>query len=646
MDSRAPYEPASLYPQENQRVISPGKTFYYVDPVKGDDQNSGRKGSQAWKSLAKVNALQLALGDTVVIAPGFHAETLKPSGAGTLKKPVIIRFLAGRHEFGVENALRRPYFVSNSCDDPTLPRPIGILVEKAKHFRIEGAVSSLPKKRPSTPWRLSETLRPTEIQEIPQGRAKPPAEPGSIEETDKVDVVFGGRMIQVVNDHSEDITYSGLSFDLKRPTVSEFRVVETGTNSVVIQVAEGSTYAISQGRFAWTGDLGPGWTMVQQASPENGHCWRMGQWNPFNAQAEDLGASKVRLTYKNGNMGIVKGRQFQFRNVNRDTVGAHNNRCRDIVFRDCDFHALTGMGFVSQYTENITLQRVNVAPPEGTIRTCAAWADCFHFSGCRGDILVDGCRFSGTQDDPINVHGTHLRIIEKTGDNQLHLRFMQSQTYGIAAFQPGDEVAVISHSALCERPGNPRRKVVAIESKPGDTTHKDWLLTLDGSVPAFDANDVIDNLSWYPNITVRNCHVDTDSCRGFLITTRGKALVENCTFVRTHMSAILVEDDAEGWFESGPINDLVIRNNRFIQCGQDGSPVVWINPHNAAPKPEASVHQNIRIEGNFFDGGGVSARSVKGLTVVNNRSTGGNVPVNTQACTEVKAENNQQRARE
>ena len=41
-------------------------------------------------------------------------------------------------------------------------------------------------------------------------------------------------------------------------------------------------------------------------------------------------------------------------------MGVHNTRGKDIVFRDCDFHALTGMGFVSQFTENITYQRVNV----------------------------------------------------------------------------------------------------------------------------------------------------------------------------------------------------------------------------------------------------------------------------------------------
>ena len=62
------------------------------------------------------------------------------------------------------------------------------------------------------------------------------------------------------------------------------------------------------------------------------------------------------------------------------------------------------------------------------------------------DILVDSCRLSGMQDDAINCHGTFLRIIGKTGDNQLLMRFMHPQTYGFAAFAPGDEVAVIRHS--------------------------------------------------------------------------------------------------------------------------------------------------------------------------------------------------------
>ena len=587
-DQNSEFSPENLYPSHANLIRSPGDTTYYIDPAKGNDAAPPGK---PWQSLAKINALLLAPGDRVVIAPGIHRETLKPSAAGTKAKPVVIQFLPGRHEFRAAEAIKLCYFVSNSADAPLKPRPIGILVKNARHLHITGGKDC--------------------------------------------DIWYGDRMTELVNDHSEDITFSGLSFDFVRPTVSEYRVLASTLNSVIIQVAEGSTYTVEKGQFAWTGDLGPGWTMVQQADPVTKTCWRLGRWNPFgSATAEDLGSGKVRLTYKTGNLGMAKGRQFQFRNVERDTTSAVNTRSKDIVFHDCNFYTLPGMGIVSQFTENITLERVNVVPRPGTIRTCPAWADCFHFSGCRGDILVESCRFSGTQDDPINVHGTHLRLIEKTGPNQVLVRFMQPQTYGFAAFQPGDQVEFVNHRTLRAHSAD---SVTGIHRK----TDKEWLLDLKEPMATIGKDDVVDNISWYPNITIRNCTVDTDSCRGFLITTRGKAVVEGCTFTRTQMSAILVEDDAEGWFESGPVRDLTIRNNKFIQCGQNGNPVICLNPHNNSSDPSLPVHENIRILANFFDGGGISAKSIKGLTIVGNRFSAKTLPVTQAACTDVIIENNQ-----
>ena len=105
------------------------------------------------------------------------------------------------------------------------------------------------------------------------------------------------------------------------------------------------------------------------------------------------------------------------------------------------------------------------------------------------------------------------------------------------------------------------------------------------------------------------------------------------------MAAILVEDDAEGWFESGPVRNMTIRNNRFMDSG------IQFSPRNHDPNPEAPVHENIRIESNFFTGGGIKARSVKGLTVINNRSSVGKVPVVTEGCTDVTVANNDAKAR-
>jgi hypothetical protein len=260
------------------------------------------------------------------------------------------------------------------------------------------------------------------------------------------------------------------------------------------------------------------------------------------------------------------------------------------------------MGIISQFTDGITYDHVRVIPPAGTLRTCPAWADVFHFSGCRGQILVNDCVFSGTQDDAINVHGTHLRIIERTAENQLLLRFMHPQTYGFAAFQAGDEVAVINSKTLLERPNNPRRKVTQVDR----VNDQDWKITLDGPTPEFQPNDVIDNITWYPAVTVQNCRVDMDSCRGFLLTTRGKVMVDGNTFNRCKMPAILIEDDANGWFESGPVSDMTIQNNTFIECGIDINPRVM--------EGTDPVHRNIRIIHNkFLNGARFTGHHATGL---------------------------------
>ena len=342
----------------------------------------------------------------------------------------------------------------------------------------------------------------------------------------------------------------------------------------------------------------------------------------------------MRLEFPTGNSGLTAGHQYHLTNRRRDRVGVHTARCARITFRDCTVHALVGMGFVSQFTDTMTMQRVDVLPPPGTGRTLAAWADIFQFSSCKGQILVDGCRLSGMGDDAINCHGTHLRIIAAPAPNQVLVRFMHHQTYGFAAFTPGDQVAVVNAGTLREYDGNPHRRVTAVEKQ----NPKDWLLTLDGPVPAWKADDVLDNLTWYPDLTATNNHISMDPVRGFLITTRGKALVEGNTFHRCAMAGILVEDDAEGWFESGPIRDLTIRNNRFIACGRGG---VDINPHTKPGATGAPPHENIAITGNHFERCGIEARGVAGLRIIGNTSTPGPLPVKIHpSCTGVVVEGN------
>lgn len=583
-------------------ISSPGDTVYAVDPIRGDDANLPGRADKPWRTFAKLNALRLAPGDTVVIAPGRHELSLKPVGEGLAGRPVTLRFLPGVHTVGGENLLRLPLFVSNS-QDTTDPKPVALFFQDVRHFRVEG---------------------------------------GGVAGQGKTTLLCSGRVVQLLNERVEDVTFSGLVFDLLRPTVSEFRALETGPARAVIQIAEGSDYAVENGRFFWRGDWGKGHLLCQQAVPAEGRAWRAKVprgWTS-NGQAEavatDLGERRVRLEFPDGEAGLEAGRQYQFRHATRDSVGVHNARSKDLVFSDCDFYALTNMGFVSQFTENITYRRVNVAPPAGSLRTCAAWADIFQFSNCRGDLLVEDCRLSGMQDDAINVHGTHLRIVGRPAEAQLLVRFMHKQTYGFAAFAPGDEVAVIGHANLREYAGNPRRKVVAVERR----SDKDWLLVLDGPAPAFEPDDVVDNITWHPNLTARRNHVSLSPVRGFLITTRGRVVVEDNVFERCAMPAILVENDAEGWFESGPVRDLLIRRNRFVGSG------ITISPHAKTFSPDAPVHENIRIVDNVFealggDGAAVTARGVAGLVIAGNISRPGPWKVKIDpSCADARVEGN------
>ncbi|MCX6938979.1 MAG: right-handed parallel beta-helix repeat-containing protein [Verrucomicrobia bacterium] len=581
-----PQPPAAL-------IQSKGNTTYTIDPVKGDDKNPA---GRPWKTYGALNRVRLAPGDTVIIAPGTQEETLQPSGAGTEDKPIVIRFLPGTHTIGGQNIVRRPLFVSNS-QDSTDPKPIGIIIENMKHVRVEG---------------------------------------GGVEGPGKTLILFDGRMVQIFNHQSEDITFNRLVLDLKRPTVSEFRALEVGPTHAVIQVAEQSDYEVKDGKFTWTGDWGPG-SFCQEAIPAEGRAWRSRTpfgWNANGqtaATATDLGERKVRLDYSTKEPGLTAGHQYHFRNTKREMVGVHIARSARITFRDCDIYALTGMGVVSQFTDTLTFQRVNVAPPKNTLRTCPAWADIFQFSNCKGEILVDSCRLSGMQDDAINCHGTYLHIVDQIGTDQLLVRYVHRQTYGFAPYTAGDEIAVMNPATIREYPNNPRARVASVER----ISDKVWLVRLDAPAPRFEPNDVLDNITWNPNITVLNNHVDMDPVRGFLFATRGKIRVEGNHLDKCAHPGILIEGDATHWMESSPVRDLLIKNNRFVACGIVIAAAIKVND------PKAPVHENVRIVGNTFERGEIKVKSVKGLVVTDNTSTPDALRVTVDpSCSEVVIEKN------
>jgi hypothetical protein len=213
------------------------------------------------------------------------------------------------------------------------------------------------------------------------------------------------------------------------------------------------------------------------------------------------------------------------------------------------------------------------------------------------------------------VHGTHLQII-KLSAGKITLRFMHHQTYGFPAFFAGDSISFVNPKTLMSL-GTAKLKTAKLINR------HEMEIEVDGNLPSFlDPGLCVENLTWTPEVMIQNSRFERTSTRGLLLTTRRKVIVQNNTFYHIGMYPILIADDASGWFESGPVQDVTIRNNQFDECGYNsGSGAINIAPENHQLVEGDFVHRNIRIENNWFkiyDVPLLIARSVEGLTFTNN----------------------------
>jgi len=493
------------------------------------------------------------------------------------KGRAILVFPKGRYDLYPDSAVKKEYFLSNTSSETECPskwKTIGMMMEGMKDLTIEGEGSLL---------------------------------------------IFHGKMITFAMDHCDHIVLRHLEVDFQRPTMSEFTIENVSPDAIDVRVHPDSWYKVDSSRLTWYGE---GWVAHQA------HCIRIDTSTQAmyyaNDEYDQLMRSKVMETgrFKLSFHGAFdtsrfsRGNIFTVRDPIRDEVGALLLSSRNIKLQNIGMHYMHGLGILSQYSEDILMDSVMVEPPMGSGRRIASFADGMHFSGCKGTIRIEHCRFNGLHDDAINVHGTHLQIAERRPGNQLVLRFMHPQTYGFQAFREMDSIAFVHPATL---------GVYAA----GRILHVRWLsdreilLTLDKTVPsAVNVGDVVENTTWTPRVIVRNCLITGSNTRGILMTTRRKVVIEGNEFRRLGMQAILIADDALSWYESGPVRDVLIRNNTFTMNGHLIRPAyaIVIAPENHQ-LTDTPVHRNIRIENNRFAGFSdavMAARSVEGLTFINN----------------------------
>ncbi|HTK19541.1 MAG TPA: right-handed parallel beta-helix repeat-containing protein [Mucilaginibacter sp.] len=556
----------AVYFTAEKRQLSPGNTSYFIDPLTGNDKNNGKSKAKPWKTFTPANRLIFSLGDKlIVLSPGVFHTSLMLMAKGTSKKPISVLFAPGQYHLYNTDAYHTKLNISNANDRPEEQKAIALYIIGSKNvmFKASGAK-----------------------------------------------FIFHAKMIETCIDHSENISIEDISYDYHIPTVSEFKVIAKNSNYADLQVNKDSKYSVTDSLLTWEGD---GWRSKnswywQEFNPATGYLTRT-DLSLDKARFADLGNNKLRVFYTS-DPGIKQGFVYQTRDVTRDCAGIFLQHSKNILFKNVRIYFMHGMGIVSQLCQNITMDAVVVKPDPASGRTCAAWADILHFSGCSGRIEIKNSYLSAANDDAINVHGVHLRIIEKPAPNQLRVRFMHGQTFGFNAYQPGDSIELIHGNSLLAFAHN----VVTRSEMIND---KEILLTLKDQVAShLLPDDAVENVTRTPEVFIHHNIITSIPTRGILVTTRRKVVIEDNKFLRTALPAILVEDDAEGWFESGMVKNLAIRNNSFVECGE---PVISIHPENSISA--GPVHRNLQITGNQFTLSGskvLSAKSTANITFNDN----------------------------
>jgi len=500
------------------------------------------------------------------------------AAASATGRPALLACTPGRYDFYPAEATKAPYFITNTAsetENPDITKTIGIYLKDVRDLTIDGCCALF---------------------------------------------VFHGKQTMLALDGCERVAIRRLHMDYASPTVTEAKVTGVGADWLALEAHPDSRYEIDGGRLNWTGE---GWRFqggpMQAFDPARDTTWRIDNLIEAASSAEEEGPGRILLRFDPAGTralsGIEPGFVLQCRDGIRDQVGVFLLDSRDVAMEEVGLHFMHGLGVVGQYSERLTFSRLTLAPRPETGRTVAAFADFIHLMGCKGKISITDSLFSGAHDDAVNVHGTYMRVEEKPAPNRVRVRFMHPQSYGFEAFRAGDEIEFARARTLTALGTG----TVAAVERLGER-----LLELSLAEPLPEAiceGDVVENVTWTPEVHITGNRFARIPTRGILLTTRRPAVIENNTFDRMRMSAVWIEGDASSWYESGPVRDVTIRGNRFVDCGNAECPVIAIVPAISELEAERPVHQGIRLMDNRFetrDAAVLEAHATRDLAFVGN----------------------------
>lgn len=435
------------------------------------------------------------------------------------------------------------------------------------------------------------------------------------------ELIFHGKVVPFVIDNSENITVKNLSIDYDRPFFTQGLILEADMKHVVLKIdKEEFPYKVEDGNITF---LAENWSRtgfenfleldIETKGPAYsiGDDWTHGK-KVVCTEVED-GVVRFEMDFakqhKVGNMMAIS-------HVLRHVPGIFINESSEVKVENVTVYHAPAMALIAQLSHNITLDGYKVMLRDGTRRYISATADATHFVNCTGLVKIENCIFEHQKDDPVNVHGINTVISRICDENTVEVQYMHYEQNGIKLYKKGDVISILKRDTMLSYFRATVTDVFYV--------NQNYVrITLDKPVPSDCLHDALENPDVMPELEIRNCRAGYNRARGFLITTNRRVVVEN-NVIYSPGAGILIEGDANFWFESGNVTDVTIRNNIFDNCAITswGEAAIYINPSVAEDAVcSEKFHKNITIDSNKFisyDLAIVGGHSVDGLKFINN----------------------------
>ncbi len=436
--------------------------------------------------------------------------------------------------------------------------------------------------------------------------------------------LFHGEVIPFAVEDSENITLKNFTVDWVRPFYSQGEVIRADEDGITVEIdRELYPYRVENNRIVFEGE---GWEsaltegVFEMDSTTRAPAYlsgdSIGLGFPAHLDVDDAGPGRVRLTDPFPKVPTI-GNLLIFRHYMRCCPGVFLHQSKQVLMENVTLHHAGGMGVIGQFCDTVTVKRCRVTPAAG--RIFSVMVDATHFVNCRGKITLQDSRFEGQLDDPCNVHGINTRVKCRLDSRTVITELVHEEQHGVEIAFPGDRIHFSDNQTLLSYAEGEVASVERINAQFSKVTFKEDL------PEQLVEKHALENMSWTPDLHITGCTCRNNRARGYLISTPGNVIVEN-NRIESSGAGIKISGDANYWFESGAVRDVLIRNNEFGDCcfgaPEWGRAVIDIDPEISNPwKNPQCFHQNIRIEENrffTFDIGILFARSVDGISFKNN----------------------------